>query len=102
MTSFLHSQTVSNDNCIVPCNTLKNALKLKIEFEKCNTQLSIMFNKDKEIILLTDNVLQTKKIATEHANKANFYKNEADRQKRLKLLSIGSGILGVVASILLF
>ena len=120
MISFLHSQTVSNDNCIVPCNTLKNALKLKIEFEKCNTQLSIvrdsilvlnqinlqkdtiMFNKDKEIILLTDNVLQTKKIATEHADKANFYKNEADRQKRLKLLSIGSGILGVVASILLF
>ena len=42
MTSFLHSQTVSNDNCIVPCNTLKNALKLKIEFEKCNTQLSIV------------------------------------------------------------
>jgi hypothetical protein len=120
MTSFLHSQTVSNDNCIVPCNTLKNALKLKIEFEKCNTQLSIVrdsvlvlnqinlqkdtivVNKDKEISLLNDNVLQTKKIATEHADRADFYKKEVDKQKRLKLLSIGSGILGIVASILLF
>jgi hypothetical protein len=63
---------------------------------------TIVVNKDKEISLLNDNVLQTKKIATEHADRADFYKKEVDKQKRLKLLSIGSGILGIVASILLF
>ena len=33
MTSLVHSQTPSNDNCIVPCSTLKNALKLKVEYD---------------------------------------------------------------------
>ena len=57
-------------------------------------------NKNKEIILLEDNIVQVKKIATEHEQRANFYKGEADKQKRLKNISIGGGILGVLLSIL--
>jgi hypothetical protein len=118
MTSLVHSQTPSNDNCIVPCSALKNALKLKVEYEYCVNQLkiardsiylleninlqkdSIILNKNKEISLLNDNIVQKDKIVTEHSNRAEFYKKEVAKQRRLKLLSIGSGILGVVASIL--
>jgi hypothetical protein len=118
MTSLVHSQTPSNDNCIVPCSTLKNALKLKVEYDYCYNQLkisrdsiswleiinlqkdTIILNKNKEISLLNDNIIQKDKIVTEHSNRADFYKKEVGRQKRLKLLSIGSGILGIVASIL--
>jgi hypothetical protein len=118
MTSSVYSQTPSNDNCIVPCSALKNALKLKVEYDYCYNQLkisrdsislleiinlqkdTIILNKNKEISLLNDNIIQKDKIVTEHSNRADFYKKEVVRQKRLKLLSIGSGILGVVASIL--
>ena len=118
MTSLAHSQTPSSDNCIVPCSALKNALKLKVEYEYCVNQLkiardsiyflenfnlqkdSIILNKNKEISLLNDNIVQKDKIVTEHSNRAEFYKKEVAKQRRLKLLSIGSGILGVVASIL--
>ena len=118
MTSLVHSQTPSNDNCIVPCSTLKNALKLKVEYDYCYNQLkisrdsiswleiinlqkdTIILNKNKEISLLNDNIIQKDKIVTEHSNRAEFYKKEVAKQRRLKLLSIGSGILGVVASIL--
>jgi hypothetical protein len=118
MTSSVYSQTPSNDNCIVPCSALKNALKLKVEYDYCYNQLkisrdsislleiinlqkdTIILNKNKEIFLLNDNIIQKDKIVTEHSNRADFYKKEVVRQKRLKLLSIGSGILGVVASIL--
>jgi hypothetical protein len=118
MTSLVHSQTPSNDNCVVPCSALKNALKVKVQYDYCYNQLSvtrdsillldsislqkdtIIFNKNKEIILLEDNIVQVKKIATEHEQRANFYKGEADKQKRLKNISIGGGILGVLLSIL--
>jgi hypothetical protein len=118
MMSSAYSQKTSNNDCIVPCNTLKNALKLKVEYDYCYNQLSvtrdsillldsinhqkdtIILNKNKEIFLLNDNIIQKDKIVTEHSNRADFYKKEVVRQKRLKLLSIGSGILGVVASIL--
>jgi len=118
MTSSVYSQTPSNDNCIVPCSALKNALKLKVEYDYCYNQLkisrdsislleiinlqkdTIILNKNKEISLLNDNIIQKDKIVTEHSNRADFYKKEVVRQKRLKLLSIGSGILGIVASIL--
>ena len=118
MTSSVYSQTPSNDNCIVPCSALKNALKLKVEYDYCYNQLkisrdsislleiinlqkdTIILNKNKEIFLLNDNIIQKDKIVTEYSNRADFYKKEVVRQKRLKLLSIGSGILGVVASIL--
>jgi hypothetical protein len=118
MMSSVYSQTASNNDCIVPCSALKNALKLKVEYDYCYNQLSvtrdsillldsinlqkdtIILNKNKEISLLNDNIIQKDKIVTEHSNRADFYKKEVDRQKRLKLLSIGSGILGVVASIL--
>ncbi len=80
MTSLVHSQTPSNDNCIVPCSTLKNALKVKVQYDYCYNQLSvtrdsillldsislqkdtIILNKNKEIILLEDNVVQINKI----------------------------------------
>jgi superfamily II DNA/RNA helicase len=108
----VHSQTPSNDNCVVPCSALKNALKVKVQYDYCYNQLSvtrdsillldsishqkdtIIFNKNKEIIV------QVNKIATEHEQRANFYKGEADKQKRLKNISIGGGILGVLLSIL--
>ena len=44
----------------------------------------------------------SKELDREQKDRADFYKKEVDKQKRLKLLSIGSGILGIVASILLF
>ena len=118
MISSVHSQTPSNDNCIVPCSALKNALKLKVEYGYCYNQLritrdsislldsinsqkdTIILNKNKEIILLEDNVKQVKKIATEHEERGNFYKSEVDKQKRIKNISIGGGILGVILSIL--
>jgi hypothetical protein len=118
MISSVHSQTPSNDNCIVPCSALKNALKLKVEYDYCYNQLritrdsislldsinsqkdTIILNKNKEIILLEDNVKQVKKIATEHEERGNFYKSEVDKQKRIKNISIGGGILGVILSIL--
>ena len=118
MMSSVYSQTASNNDCIVPCSALKNALKLKVEYEYCVNQLkiardsiyfleninlqkdSIILNKNKEISLLNDNIVQKDKIVTEHSNRAEFYKKEVAKQRRLKLLSIGSGILGVVASIL--
>jgi hypothetical protein len=118
MMSSVYSQTASNNDCIVPCSTLKNALKVKVQYDYCYNQLSvtrdsivlldsinlqkdtIILNKNKEISLLNDNIIQKDKIVTEHSNRADFYKKEVVRQKRLKLLSIGSGILGVVASIL--
>jgi hypothetical protein len=118
MMSSVYSQTASNNDCIVPCSALKNALKLKVQYDYCYNQLSvtrdsillldsinhqkdtIILNKNKEIFLLNDNIIQKDKIVTEHSNRADFYKKEVVRQKRLKLLSIGSGILGVVASIL--
>jgi len=118
MMSSVYSQTASNNDCIVPCSALKNALKLKVQYDYCYNQLSvtrdsillldsinhqkdtIILNKNKEISLLNDNIIQKDKIVTEHSNRADFYKKEVVRQKRLKLLSIGSGILGVVASIL--
>jgi len=118
MMSSLYSQKTSNNDCIVPCSTLKNALKVKVQYDYCHNQLSvirdsiilldsinlqkdtIILSKNKEIYLLNDDIIQKNKIATEHSNRADFYKKEVVRQKRLKLLSIGSGILGVVASIL--
>ena len=118
MISSVYSQTPSNDNCIVPCSALKNALKLKVEYDYCYNQLritrdsislldsinsqkdTIILNKNKEIILLEDNVKQVKKIATEHEERGNFYKSEVDKQKRIKNISIGGGILGVILSIL--
>jgi len=114
----VYSQTASNNDCIVPCSALKNALKLKVEYDYCYNQLkivrdsislldsincqqdTIILNKNKEIILLEDNIVQVNKIATEHEQRANFYKGEADKQKRLKNISIGGGILGVLLSIL--
>lgn len=118
MTSLVHSQTVSNNDCIVPCVTLKNALKVKVELEYCSNQLSLVrdsihimdkmllqkdtliMNKDKEIIFLNDNVKQTNQLAMEQAGRAEYYYDESQKQKRLKYLSIGGGILMVIASIL--
>jgi hypothetical protein len=56
--------------------------------------------KNKEIILLENNVTQIKKIAAEHEERGNFYKSEVDKQKRLKNIAIGGGILSVILSIL--
>ena len=118
MMSSVYSQTASNNDCIVPCSALKNALKLKVEYDYCYNQLkivrdsislldsinsqkdTIILNKNSEIILLEDNVKKIKKIATEHEERGNFYKSDADKQKRLKNISIGGGILGVILSIL--
>lgn len=118
MTSLVHSQTLSNDKCVIPCSTLKNALKIKVQHDYCFNQLtitrdsillmnsislqkdSIISNKNKEIILLEKNIIEEKKIATVHEQKAIFYKEEADKQTRLKMLSFGGGILSVVLSIL--
>ena len=118
MISSVYSQTPSNNDCVVPCSALKNALKLKVKYDYCYNQLkiardsislldsvnfqqdTIILNKNQEIILLQDNVKQIKKIDTEHEERGNFYKSEADKQKRLKNISIGGGILGVILSIL--
>jgi len=61
---------------------------------------TIILNKNQEIILLEDNVKQIKKIDAEHEERGNFYKSEADKQKRLKNIAIGGGILSVILSIL--
>ena len=118
MMSSVYSQTASNNDCIVPCSALKNALKLKVEYDYCYNQLkivrdsislldsikcqqdTIILNKNKEIILLENNVTQIKKIAAEHEERGNFYKSEVDKQKRLKNIAIGGGILSVILSIL--
>ena len=41
MMSSVYSQTASNNDCIVPCSALKNALKLKVEYDYCYNQLKI-------------------------------------------------------------
>ena len=92
MISSVYSQTPSNDNCIVPCISLKNALKLKVKYDYCYNQLkiardsislldsvncqqdTIILNKNQEIILLEDNVKQIKKIEGKAKKITNYIK----------------------------
>jgi hypothetical protein len=89
---------VEYDYCYNQLKIVRDSISL-LDSINCQ-QDTIILNKNKEIILLENNVTQIKKIAAEHEERGNFYKSEVDKQKRLKNIAIGGGILSVILSIL--
>jgi hypothetical protein len=113
------SQTSSNE-CIVPCSTLRNALKTKAELEFTYNKLSvvrdsvislnsiikeknvIISNKDKEIFNLNNSLTQSDSISIENKKRGDTYEKEAKKQKDLKWLSIVLGSLGTLCGLFIF
>lgn len=119
MISQSYSQTNSND-CIVPCVTLKNAVKTKYELERAEMRISILrdsvknmnkiifeqdtiiSNKNGEIFNLNEKVRYTDSISTQNKVRAEFYKSEYNGQVRTKWIAIIIGSVTTVCSLIFF
>lgn len=119
LTSPILSQNSSNDNCVVPCATLKNALIMKTDFEKTKLVLSeardsiSIMNK---LILSQDSLLVIKdgKIEIYKQNENNYtqviklkddmigvYEKKYKKEKRLKNIGFGTAGLSILLSLLI-
>jgi hypothetical protein len=119
MISQSYSQTNSND-CIVPCATLKNAVKTKYELERAEMRISILrdsvkkmdkiifeqdtiiSNKNGEISNLKEKVKYTDSISVQNKVRGDFYKSEYDGQVRSKWIAIIIGSVTTVCSLIFF
>ena len=119
MISQSYSQTNSSD-CIVPCATLKNAVKTKYELERTETKVSILrdsikimnkiifeqdtiiSNKNGIIFNLNQKVRYTDSISAQHKVRGEFYKSKYDGQVRTKWLAIIIGSVTTVCSLIFF
>lgn len=119
LTSPILSQNSSNDNCVVPCITLKNALIMKTDFEKTKLVLSeardsiSIMNK---LILSQDSLLVIKdgKIEIYKQNENNYtqviklkddmiavYEKKYKKEKRLKNIGFSTAGLSILLSLLI-
>jgi len=120
MSLSLSSQTLSNDtNCLVPCYTLGNALKVKSERDLLSGQLkiardsvrvqdTIIFNQD---LLISNLVSQTEIYKSNEKNYEEVivnkngtieeYKRLYKKEKAQKWGALGLGGLSLVLSLLL-
>lgn len=119
MISQSYSQSNSND-CIVPCSTLKNAVKTKYELERAEMRISILRdsvhkitkimyeqdtiiqNKNGLIFNLNEKVRFTDSISTQNKLRGDFYKSEYDSQVRNKWIAIIVGSVTTVCSLIFF
>lgn len=111
----MFSQT---DSCTVPCKTLKNALLIKIDRDDLKSKLSLtqdsikVFNsiivKQDSIIkndsislkLYSDNKHKYDSLITNKDTEINIIKNDYEIERRFKYIGYGTGILGVILSII--
>jgi hypothetical protein len=116
-----YSQSLSNKptECVVPCYTLKNALVMKESKDLIEKQLlisrdsirimtdiikekdNLITNKDKQIDLYKNNEDAMKGIVKEKELQVGEYKKLYRREKRLKYLGFGSGLIGLGVAALL-
>lgn len=117
--SQLYSQTPSN-NCVVPCVTLKNAIKVKYELDfaynrigllkdsiqnlqtTINKQDTIIQNKTAEIKNLNTDLVASQGQTKEEKKRGDVYQNEVDRQKRNKWIAIVAGSVTTLLSLIFF
>ena len=121
MTSFLSSQNLSsNKDCIVPCSTLRQALIVKSSYDLCSNQLKVVrdsvflmsqiighmdtliINKDTTIKHLETNVKVWHEIANENGARAEYYHDQASKQKKQKIFAIIIGRVTTLLSIMFF
>lgn len=119
MISQIYSQTPSN-NCVVPCITLKNAVKVKYELDFANNRIgllkdtiqtlqtvlykkdTIIQNKTTEIQNLNSSLIASKEQTKEEKNRGDAYQKEVDIQKRNKWVAIIAGSVTTLLSLIFF
>lgn len=115
----LYSQTPSN-NCVVPCITLRNAIKVKYELDFANSRIgllkdsvqnlqttiskkdTIIQNKNTEIQNLNTNLIASQGQTKEEKKRGDVYEKETDRQKRNKWIAIVAGSITTLLSLIFF
>ena len=116
------SQTVStnkNQDCVVPCETLRKALimkedkqllekkfeivkdSVKILSEVISFQGKLVTNKDQEISLYKKNQEAQVNIISEKDKQISEYKKIVRKQKIYKFIGFGTGTLGLAAVVLI-
>lgn len=113
------SSKTNSENCLVPCQALRNALIMKEEkqfldaklkmtqdsvrilYEIIGGQNFLIMNKDNEIDLLNENQLSQTKIITEKDKQISEYKKIIRKQKLYKFIGFGTGTLGLAAVVLI-
>jgi len=117
--SLSYSQNNTND-CIVPCSTLKNAVKTKYELERSESKVSILRdsvksmgkiifeqdtiiqNKNGQIFNLNEKVRFTDSVSTQNKIRGDFYKSEYNSEVRNKWIAIILGSFTTVCSLIFF
>jgi len=119
MTLPSFSQTPSND-CVVPCSTLRNAIKVKYELDFANNKIlilrdslkvidtivyrkdTVIVNRNETIKNLNNTIVQEQKLKEEEKKRANSYKDEIENQKFYKWVAIVVGSVTTLASLIFF
>ncbi len=123
MTLPIYSQNVSVPSskptqCVVPCEALRNALLVLEEKKLLDNQLSVVRdsvkilssvissqnelieNKTQQINLLNGNLQAQTQIIDENKKMVEEYKRLYKKEKNLKRIGFGTGILGIVLGVL--
>jgi hypothetical protein len=123
MTLPIYSQNVSAPSskptqCVVPCESLRNALLVLEEKKLLDNQLSVVRdsvkilssvissqnelieNKTQQIKLLNGNLQAQTQIIDENKKMVEEYKRLYKKEKNLKRIGFGTGILGIVLGVL--
>lgn len=123
MTLPIYSQNVSAPSskptqCVVPCESLRNALLVLEEKKLLDNQLSVVRdsvkilssvissqnelieNKTQQINLLNGNLQAQTQIIEENNKMVEEYKRLYKKEKNLKRIGFGTGILGIVLGVL--
>lgn len=123
MTLPIYSQNVSAPSskptqCVVPCEALRNALLVLEEKKLLDNQLSVVRdsvkilssvissqnelieNKTQQINLLNGNLQAQTQIIEENNKMVEEYKRLYKKEKNLKRIGFGTGILGIVLGVL--
>lgn len=123
MTLPIYSQNVSAPSskptqCVVPCEALRNALLVLEEKKLLDNQLSVVRdsvkilssvissqnelieNKTQQINLLNGNLQAQTQIIEENKKMVEEYKRLYKKEKNLKRIGFGTGILGIVLGVL--
>lgn len=123
MTLPIYSQNVSAPSskptqCVVPCEALRNALLVLEEKKLLDNQLSVVRdsvkilssvissqnelieNKTQQIKLLNGNLQAQTQIIDENKKMVEEYKRLYKKEKNLKRIGFGTGILGIVLGVL--
>ena len=123
MTLPIYSQNVSTPSskptqCVVPCEALRNALLVLEEKKLLENQLGVardsiqilssviksqnelVDNKTQQINLLTGNLQAQSQIINENKKMVDEYKRLYKKEKNLKRIGFGTGILGIVLGVI--